>query len=277
VDLFPIEPPALSRFADPYDPELPPTALPLHGEGSLATRQAEEDTPQEKASKRSMPESETLLNKPESVEHNNPLEDKDPGRAEARGGLERMSQTCLICRVKRVYTTAAEQTTTRYVENECSRWYAANVELHHNHVWERGTCVFMSNPVGGDLTLCNAGHYPIWLLSPTTQLAVYQHFKNPIDARDLFLSLADVKTYNDRLEEDWNKGELTVFALWDWEAAGFPGTWKKWWESWYKKHIVQHNEFLAWLHSASTVSFEDWQRQRKLGQGAAAPASKLKK
>ncbi len=78
---------------------------------------------------------------------------------------------------------------------------------------------------------CNPGHYPIWLLSQETQLAVYQHFKKPTEARDLFLSLADAKTYNDRLDEhDQDKGHLIVDALEEWEAAGFPGTWKEWGE-----------------------------------------------
>ena len=115
--------------------------------------------------------------------------------------MTRKSQTCLICRLMRVDTTSAQQTTTKYEENECSRWYAANVEPHHNHVWEDSTCVFIKRRRRHSaFVACNPGHFPIWLLSPETQLAVYQHFKNPIDARDLFLSLKDAKTYNDRLD-----------------------------------------------------------------------------
>jgi hypothetical protein len=92
----------------------------------------------------------------------------------------------LICRLTREDTTSAQKTTAKYEENACSRWYAANVELHYNHVWEDSTCTFVSDPDGTpNFVACNAGHYPIWLLSPETQLAVYQHFKNPIDARDL--------------------------------------------------------------------------------------------
>ena len=125
---------------------------------------------------------------------------------------------------------------------------------------------------------CNPGHYPIWLLSPETQLAVYQHFKKPTEARDLFLSLADAKTYNDRLDEhDQDKGHLIVDALEEWEAAGFPGAWKEWWDKWYAKHVEEHKEYLTWLHADSGLNFWDWQRQRKAGQGAAAVAPKSKK
>jgi hypothetical protein len=256
-------------------PEKPPP--PREAEGLPAARKAEEDTPKEKVAKRRMAKVEALLKQLESVEHKNRVKDRRTGRADAPGTV-RASRTCLICRLTREDTTHAQRTTTKYEENECSRWYAANVEPHHNHVWEASTCVFISAPDGRSSSVaCNPGHYPIWLLSPDTQLTVYQHFKNPIEARDLFLSLADAKTHNDRLEHDQDKGHLIVDALEEWEAAGFPGTWKKWWETWYAKHVEEHKEYLTWLHARSGLNFWDWQRQRKADQGAAAAAAKSKK
>ena len=49
---------------------------------------------------------------------------------------------------------------------------------------------------------CSPGRYPIWTLDPTTQLGVYQHFEDPLEAKAIFADLTDEKTQGDRLEED---------------------------------------------------------------------------
>jgi hypothetical protein len=252
---------------------------PRKAEGQRPAGQAEEETPKEKVAKRRMAKLEALLKKVESPDHKKEVNDRGAGRGEKSGAMSRKSHTCLICRLTRVTKVSADKTTTEYEENECSRWYTANVEPKHMHVWEASTCVYETDDRGKVIAVgCNPGHYPIWLLSQETQLAVYQHFKKPTEARDLFLSLADAKTYNDRLDEhDQDKGHLIVDALEEWEAAGFPGTWKEWWESWHAKHVEEHKEWLTWLHSDSGLNFWDWQRQRKAGQGAAAVAPKSKK
>ncbi len=252
---------------------------PRKAEGRPAARQAEEDTPKEKVARLRMAKLHTLLKKLQSPEHKDRVKDGAPGRPDRPVTTTRASQTCLICRLTRVDTTSAQQTTTKYEENECSRWYAANVEPHHMHVWEDSTCTFVSNADGTPAFVgCNPGRFAIWLLSPETQLAVYQHFKKPIDARDLFLSLADAKTYNDRLDEhDEDNGHLIVDALEEWEAGGFPGTWKEWWEPWYATHVEEHKEYLTWLQLDSGLNFWDWQKQRKASQAPAAAAAKSKK
>jgi hypothetical protein len=95
-------------------------------------------------------------------------------------------------------------------------------------------------------------------------LRVYQHFKDPLEAKTLFANLTDEKTHNDRLdEEDDDRGHLTVDALEAWDAAGFPGTWDEWWARFYARHVEEHKEFWAWLHSDSHMHFQDWQKQRK--------------
>ena len=95
---------------------------------------------------------------------------------------------------------------------------------------------------------CNPGHYPIRLLSPSTQMHVYHHFKDRQKAKELFRNLTDEKTYNDRLEEDSrSKGHLIVSSIEEWETAGFPGTWDDWWSQSWDRHVAEHKEWLVWL------------------------------
>jgi hypothetical protein len=254
-------------------PSLPPKA-----EGKPVAGQAGAETPKQEVAKRRMARLmstlEAFLKKVESHEHQKAGKDRAPGRPAAGSTTRQTSRTCLICRLKQVDTASAERTTTKYEENECSRWYAAKVEPKHTHVWEDSTCTFVSNADGSPaFVACNPGHYPIWQLSPKTQVAVYQHFKNLTEARDLFLSLADAKTYNDRLDEhDADKGHLIVDALAEWEAADFSGTWKEWWENWYTEHVEERKEYLTWLHSDSHVSFREWKEHKAIREAAAAAA-----
>lgn len=176
------------------------------------------------------------------------------------------TQTCVICRKYRVDTTYAGIPWPRQYETECSRWYAAHVERQHDHIWEPGTCTYYGSFFGVGGFGCSPGHYPIHLLPSDTQMQVYQHFKNPLEAKTLFANLTDAKTHNDRLdEEDDDKGHLIVEAIAAWEGAGFPGTWDEWWGRWYGKHVAEHKEYMEWLHAESKMSFGDWQKQRKAG------------
>ena len=111
---------------------------------------------------------------------------------------------------------------------------------------------------------CRPGHYPIRLLSPSTQLQVYQHFKDRQKAKELFANLTDAKTHNDRLDEhDQSKGHLIVRSIKEWEVAGFPGTWDDWWSQWWDNHVAEHNEWLVWLHADSGLNFWDWKTSQK--------------
>ncbi|HEV3162593.1 MAG TPA: hypothetical protein VGZ22_01035 [Isosphaeraceae bacterium] len=181
--------------------------------------------------------------------------------------ISRLSHTCVTCRLTRVDATCFGFTHSTYYPNECSQWYAAHVEPAHAHVWERGTCEYTSNLLGKPLFVgCNPGHYPILLLEPSTQMRAYQHFKDPLEAKRLFESLTDEKTYNDRLDaEDDDRGELTVRAIQEWESHGFPGTWAEWWARFSTKHAEERKEWLTWMHSDSDMNFWDWQKQRKKG------------
>ena len=184
-----------------------------------------------------------------------------------------LSYTCVLCRLGRVDTTLFGFTRSTYHETDCSRWYPENVEPSHTHIWERGTCMTLLNALAQPMGVgCRPGHYPIRLLSPSTQMHVYQHFKDRQKAKELFRNLTDEKTYNDRLEEDFrSKGHLIVTSIEEWEVAGFPGTWDDWWSQWWDKHVAEHNEWLVWLHSDSHTNFWEWKERQK-----AAPVTETK-
>lgn len=179
--------------------------------------------------------------------------------------VSRLAQTCVVCRLTRVDSTCFGLTRSTYRENECSRWYTAHVEPSHVHIWERGTCMYQSNLLGMPTRVgCNPGHYPIMLLPPSTQLAVYQHFKVPLDAKKLFESLTDKKTHDDRLDEhDEDRGHLMVEALRRWELADFPGTWDGWWAKFHAAHVLEHQEWLTWLRADSNMNFPDWREKNR--------------
>ena len=187
-----------------------------------------------------------------------------------------LSYTCVLCRLGRVDTTLFGFKRSTYHENKCSLWYPQNVEPSHTDIWERGTCMTLLNGFAQPMGVgCRPGHYPIRLLSPSTQLQVYQHFKDRQKPKELFANLTDEKTYNDRLEEDFrSKGHLIVGSMQEWESAGFPGTWDDWWNLWWDKHVAEHNEWLVWLHGDSGLSFWDWKKSQK---ASTAPETKKSK
>ena len=181
--------------------------------------------------------------------------------------ISRLSHTCVACRLTRVDATCLGLTRSSCYPNECSQWYSDHVEPAHAHVWERGTCQYSSNLIGMPVSVgCRPGHYPIRLLDPSTQMRVYQHFKDPLQAKALFESLTDEKTHDDRLDEDdEDRGHLMVRAIDEWEAQGFPGEWGAWWARFHARHVEEHKEWLTWLHADTHMNFWDWQKQRKKG------------
>jgi hypothetical protein len=101
-----------------------------------------------------------------------------------------LSYTCVLCRLGRVDTTLFGFKRSTYHENECIRWYPQNVEPSHTHIWERGTCRTLLNVLAQPMGVgCQPGRYPILLLSPSTQMNVYQHIKDRQKAKELFGNL----------------------------------------------------------------------------------------
>lgn len=176
-----------------------------------------------------------------------------------------LSYTCVLCRLGRVETNLFGLRHSTSYENECSRWYPRNIEPSHTHIWERGTCMTLLNGLGLPIGVgCQPGHYPIWLLSPSTQVNVYQHIKDRQKAKELFSNLTHAKTHDDLLDkDDESKGHLIVRSMKDWDAAGFPGTWDGWWNQWWDKHVAEHKEWLVWLHADSGLNFWNWKKGQK--------------
>ena len=187
-----------------------------------------------------------------------------------------VSYTCVLCRLGRVDKTMFGLKSTSFYENECSRWYPKNVEPSHTHIWERGTCARMLNGFGQSMGFgCSPGRFPIWLLPPSTQMNVYQHFKDRQKAKELFSNLTDAKTHDDRLDEDDDsKGHLIVRSIGEWEVAGFPGTWDDWWNRWWDKHVAEQKERMDWIHSDSKTSFWEWKERQKAVSAAETNRSK---
>ena len=130
-----------------------------------------------------------------------------------------LSYTCVLCRLGRVDTTLFGFKRSTYHENECIRWYPQNVEPSHTHIWERGTCRTLLNVLAQPMGVgCQPGRYPILLLSPSTQMNVYQHIKDRQKAKELFGNLTDAKTHDDRLDKhDESKGHLLVRSIKEWK------------------------------------------------------------
>lgn len=170
--------------------------------------------------------------------------------------------TCVICRRSRTVTTYAFLPIREERDEECSRWYASHVEPRHDHRWQylygSKNDLWGSWVSSGSITT-NA----MYLLPPGTQLHVYQQFRDPLEARALFLELARAEDPDDWLGEKVDLDHRTVTALKTWEEAGFPGTW----DAWFAPQREEHEQFLEWMRSSSGVSFWDWKKQR----AAAAP------
>ncbi len=128
----------------------------------------------------------------------------------------RRRSTCAACRLDRVDHSLLGFTRSEFDPNECSRWYDAHVEPTHEHVWARlGHCRRIGIPFLFGGYACSMGD-PIAGLSPSWQLEVYRHFRDPLEAKRLF---TDLKRWDGRLME----------AMGGWTSAGYPGTWEDWW------------------------------------------------
>jgi hypothetical protein len=133
---------------------------------------------------------------------------------------DRRPYTCAVCRADRVDQSCLGLEWSRQEETDCSRWYASNVERTHAHSWVACTrCRRFGIPgiYGGYGCFIGA---PITGLSRTSQVEIYQHFEDPLEAKELFILLG-------RRDGDPHR---TSSALMEWAGEGYPGTWHDWWE-----------------------------------------------
>ena len=179
--------------------------------------------------------------------------------------VSRSSSTCVVCRLTRLDANALGLTRATDYGNECSRWYAAHVEPSHEHVWEPGGCVSKGSLLGRSRSVSRGfDDATVWALDPSTQEEFYRHFARPLEAKAIFISLLDGKAC---IEGDENRGRLTVRAIKEWQAAGFPGTWAGWWSRFEANQADESKERSEWEGSKSPLSFEEWRERERRAKG----------
>ena len=62
---------------------------------------------------------------------------------------------------------------------------------------------------------------PIAGLSMTTQMEIYRHFENRLDAKQLFINIGSLD----------GGGYERLQALTEWVEEGYHGSWDEWWKS----------------------------------------------
>lgn len=126
-------------------------------------------------------------------------------------------------------------------ETECSKWYRANVEPQHNHVWVRGPMgyginiygyiIYGSNLYGPDgysmpmfmSQLSSRVSGPIfWLSSDYEKMEMYKASPDPILTRDLFLKLA---RYEPHGTEEYKQQMELINRLKNWSESGCKDPW----------------------------------------------------
>jgi hypothetical protein len=132
----------------------------------------------------------------------------------------RRPSTCVVCRADKVVHHFLWLKWSIQQETDCSRWYDENVEPSHSHSWIPCTyCQRFGIPGLGGGYSCSIGG-PLTGLSRTVQVSIYQHFKDRLEAKRLFLRLGETDAESSRM---WS-------ALLDWVNQDYPGTWAEWYK-----------------------------------------------
>ncbi len=135
-------------------------------------------------------------------------------------GYERRPYTCAACRANKVDHDFLGLKWSDQEDSDLSRWYVENVEQSHTHSWIPCTyCRRFGIPGLTTGYACTVGG-PLTGLSRTVQMNIYEHFKDRLQAKRLFIRLGqgDAESYR-----DWA-------ALMSWVDADYPGTWDGWWK-----------------------------------------------
>jgi hypothetical protein len=135
-------------------------------------------------------------------------------------GCSRRPYTCAVCRLDKVDHGCFGLRWSTREETDCSAWYRQNVERAHAHSWVECThCRRFGVPGVWGGYGCFVGG-PITGLSRIVQIDIYQHFDDRLEAKRLFARLG-------RMDDE---GHRRWDALMEWVDAGYPGTWRDWWE-----------------------------------------------
>lgn len=168
-------------------------------------------------------------------------------------GGSRASMTCALCRTTRVEEKFGLVTWENDTPNDCSRWYEAHVEPRHSHIWQKGSCRYFWTLFGSGVACGRSA--PIRHIPPEIQLKFYQGFRDPRDAKQVFLTLSERTFYEQTIDEhDYpGKGYVMADAIESWVAHDSPGTWADWWAKAWKDHVDEHDRLAKWHQSNATL------------------------
>lgn len=140
--------------------------------------------------------------------------------------------TCAACRLDRLDHNIVGVRWSEFEESECSRWYAANVEPKHDHIWaEAPHCQRFGIPPFSEGYGCRVGE-PIAGFSKHAQVRVYRKFRDPLEAKRLFVRLGTRDRESHRMME----------ALSGWLASDGPESWDEWWAKARSEEASRHND-----------------------------------
>lgn len=135
--------------------------------------------------------------------------------------------TCSACRINLVDHRVLFFRWSSSELNESSRWYSAHVEPTHDHVWaEYAHCRRIGLPGIMSGWGCTVGS-PIAMLGWTPQRTAYEHSRNLMQTKDLFVRMG--KTDREAMEL------LAEFN--NWLDQGCQGAWEDWWRT----HLKSEN------------------------------------
>ncbi len=137
---------------------------------------------------------------------------------------QRHWHTCAICRLERTdVTSPLGQTTSTFRETSCSQWYAVHVEPTHEHLWAANPTMQSIDSYGVARGAGDNENRPgrvIWRLTPDEQVEIYKHFPQPLEAKQLFVSLTTPTVMRER-----NDFQI-LETLHAWSDTGFVGRWE---------------------------------------------------
>jgi hypothetical protein len=137
-------------------------------------------------------------------------------------GCSRIPYECAVCRKERVDKSVLGLKWSYQEETDCSLWYQGHIEPTHTHSWvEKPHCRRFGIPGLYSGYACFTGASPMTGLSRTIQIHIYEHFGDPVAAKQFFIRLGQWR------DEDRSR---TWVNLMEWVNEDYPGTWHAWCE-----------------------------------------------
>jgi hypothetical protein len=138
----------------------------------------------------------------------------------------RQHNSCALCRMARNDYSGLGCRWSAYEETECSAWFVANIERHHEHAWARSPSRQMRNIFGTPVGVADSDRPAGFMrLTPTQQIEVYRHVPRAEDAKRLFLDMRDEMESGDN--ERYRRVHNASSILRDWVKSGFRRPWNE--------------------------------------------------